>query len=59
MGDKGNGNGILVVKREGKRTFGGYRGIWADNIKMSVEEMDWACADWIYEHQDRTIDELL
>jgi len=23
----------------------------ADNIKINVKEMDWACADWIYERQ--------
>jgi hypothetical protein len=43
VGDKRNANRILVVKREGKRTLGRYRGLWADSIK----EMDWACADWI------------
>jgi len=39
------------MKHEGKRTLGRYRGIWADNIEMNVNEIDWACVDWIYERQ--------
>jgi hypothetical protein len=34
-------------------------GVIADNIKMNDNEMDWACTDWIYERQNRTIDGLL
>jgi hypothetical protein len=45
-----------VKERGHLEDTGGYK---PDNIKMNVKEMYWACADWIYERQDRTLDGLL
>ena len=36
---------VLVVKREGKRSFGRPRRRWEDNIKMDLQEMGYGGVD--------------
>jgi hypothetical protein len=42
-----------VGKPEGKRSLGGPRRRWVDNIKMDLREIGWAAMDWIHLDQDR------
>jgi hypothetical protein len=48
MGEK-NAYGILM----GKRSLGGPRRRWVDNIKIDLREIGWDCMDWIDLAQDR------
>jgi hypothetical protein len=38
---------ILVRKPEGKRSLGGYRCRWENNIKIGLREIGWGGIDWI------------
>jgi hypothetical protein len=53
MGEKRNAYSILVGKPEGKRSLGGSRRRWVDNIKMDLRELGWGVTDWIDLLQDR------
>ena len=44
---------VLVGKPEGKRTLGGTRRRWEDNIKMDFQEVGCGGMDWIELAQDR------
>jgi hypothetical protein len=52
----GEGRGVyrvLVMKPEGKRSLGGPRCRWEDNIKMDLQEVVFGRTDWIGLAQDR------
>jgi hypothetical protein len=52
----GEGRGVyrvLVGKPEGKRSLGGPRCRWEDNIKMGLQEVGCGFMDWIELAQDR------
>jgi hypothetical protein len=49
MGEKRNGNRILVGKAEGKRPLGRPRRRWVDNLRQT----EWDGVDWIDMAQDR------
>jgi hypothetical protein len=53
VGANRNSYNILIVKHEGKRTLGRYRGTWEDNTKVNIKEMEWACSDCIHVRKDR------
>jgi hypothetical protein len=53
MGEKRNGDRLLVGKPEGKRPLGRPRRRWIDNIKMDLLEMRVNVVDWIGLAQDR------
>ena len=44
---------VLVGKPEGKRTHGGTRHRWEDNIKMDHQEVGLGTMDWLELAQDR------
>ena len=44
---------VLVVKPEGKRSFGNPRSRWEDNIKMDLQEVGFGSMNWIELSQDR------
>jgi hypothetical protein len=48
IGEKRNTYRILVGKSEGKRSLGGPRYRWMDNIKMDLREIGCGCMVWIY-----------
>jgi hypothetical protein len=37
--------GYMVGKQEGKRPLGRPRGMWVNNIKMDLREIDWDGVD--------------
>jgi hypothetical protein len=37
----------FVGKPKGKRTLGGRRYRWEDNIRMDLREVEWGGVDWI------------
>jgi len=45
--------GLLVGKREGKRTLGRSKRRWEDNIKMDLQEVGCGGMEWIELAQDR------
>ena len=45
-------NSVLVVKLEGKRTFGRPGCKWGDNMIMDLQEVEWVCTGWINLAQD-------
>jgi hypothetical protein len=53
MGEKRNGNRILMGKPEGKRPLGRSRRRWMDNVKIDLRGIGWDDMDWIYLAQDR------
>jgi hypothetical protein len=44
---------LLVAKPEGRRSLGGPRSRWLDNIRMDLVEVGWGDVDWIGLAQDR------
>jgi len=44
---------ILVRRPEGKRSLGGPRRRWEDNIRMDLRDIGWDCVDWKHLAQDR------
>jgi hypothetical protein len=52
-GAKKNAYRMLVGKRDKKRTLGGTRCRWVDNIKMDLRDIGWDGMDWIDLAQDR------
>jgi hypothetical protein len=42
MGEKRGAYRILVGRPEGRRTLGGSRRRWEDNIKMDLQDVGWA-----------------
>jgi len=53
MGERRGVYRILVGKPEGKRSLGGPRRRWEDNIKMDLQELGCGGVDWIRLAQDR------
>jgi hypothetical protein len=53
MGAKRNEYRILVGKPEAKRSLGGPRRRWVDNIKMDLREIGWDGVNWTDMTQDR------
>ena len=53
MGQRRGLYGVLVGKSEGKRPLGRPRRRWEDNIKVDLQEVGCAGADWIHLAQDR------
>jgi hypothetical protein len=49
---KKNAYRILVGKSEGKRSLGGPRRRWVDDIKVDFREVGWDGMDWIDLAQD-------
>jgi hypothetical protein len=47
MGEDRGEHRVLVGKPEGKRTLGGPRGRWEDNIKMDLQDIGGGRGDWI------------
>ena len=44
---------MLVDRPVGKRIFRRPRHRWEENIKMDIQELEWAGMDWIDQAQDR------
>jgi len=44
---------VLVGKPEGKRPMVRPRRRWEDNIKLDLQEVAWACGNWMELAQDR------
>jgi hypothetical protein len=44
---------VLVGKPEGNSPLGRPRRRWEDNVRMILQEVGWACEDWIGLAQDR------
>ena len=53
MGEGRGVHRVLVGKPEGKRPLERPRHRWEDNIKMDLQEVGGACADWMELAQDR------
>ena len=53
MGERRGIYRILVGKPEGKRSLGGPRHRWEDNIKMDLQEVGCGGMDWFELAQDR------
>jgi hypothetical protein len=51
--EKRNAYKLLVGKPEGKSPLGRPKLRWADNIKLDLEKIQWACVDWIGLAQDK------
>jgi hypothetical protein len=47
-GETRNAYKIVVGKPDGKRSLGGRRRSWVNNIKMDLREIGWDGVDWIY-----------
>jgi hypothetical protein len=39
---------IFIGKPEGKRTLGGHKRRWNDNIKIGLREIEWEGVNWIH-----------
>jgi len=55
MWDMRGGYKVLTVKPEGRRSHGGPRRRWKDNIKMDLQEVRLGDMDWIGLAQDRNM----
>jgi hypothetical protein len=53
VGDRRVACRLLVERPDGKGLFRVPRYKWEKNIKMDLEELDWAGMDWIDQAQDR------
>jgi hypothetical protein len=53
MGEKTGAYRILVGRPEGGRPLGKPKRRWENNIKMDLQEAEWADVDWIELAQDR------
>ena len=53
VGDSGIVYRVLVRKPEGKRPLGRPRRRWGDNIKVDLQEVEFAGMDWIDVAQER------
>jgi hypothetical protein len=53
-GEKRNAYRLLMEKPEGRRSLGGPRYRWTDNIKMDLGEVGWGDMDWICLAPDRS-----
>ena len=53
FGDSKRAYRVLVERHHGKRTLGGSRHNWEDNIKIDIQEIGWRGMDFIVVAQDR------